>query len=230
MADSYLREFDANVLEATEDGVALDRTCFYPKGGGVPCDQGWLQTEAGKCRVVEVGWVGGEVLHKLAGDLPPLRAHVRGTLDWELRYMHMRHHTALHILSGVVYRIFGSLITGGQVYADRARIDFDLENLDTERVSQIRDLANQVVIEGRPVLAKMLSRDEALRIPDLARTKSGAELIQKLEQVRVVEIKDFDAQADGGPHVSNTREVGAIQVIRTESKGKQNKRMEIGLD
>ncbi len=153
---------------------------------------------------------------------------VKGAVDWELRYKHMRHHTALHILSGVVFQKFGSRITGGQIYPDRARLDFTLDDLSKERLAIIESEMNRIVSDDRDVKTFWLGADEALKMKELYRL--SADLLPKgLEKLRIVDIVGFDAQLDGGTHVAKTGEVGKISISKTENKGKDNKRIEIVL-
>jgi misacylated tRNA(Ala) deacylase len=227
LLDCYLREFHATVAAADGQAVALDRTAFYPGGGGLPCDVGWLAWSDTKSRVSEMKRDGTILWHVLDGPVPPVGQAVRGTLDWDRRYGVMRHHTALHVLVGAVYRLFGALVTGGAVYPDRARMDFSLEDLNRERVAAIEDEANRVLAEGRRVLIRFVTREEFER-SDLVRLAKN--LVPDVPQIRVVEIEGYDAQADGGTHVANTREVGRLRITRTENKGKANRRLEIALE
>lgn len=229
LADSYLQEFDARVLETTDDAVVLDRTAFYPRGGGQPSDEGTLMVGGQTYRVREVTKEGGRVLHKIDGAPPPVGSTVRGKIDWERRYALMRYHSALHVMVGVIYNQFGVLVTGGQMYPDRARMDFALEDLDKERVALIERESNRFIEEDRPIHIRILPREEAFRVPELIRTHINL-LPAGIEEVRVVEIEGLDKQADGGTHVRRTGEIGRLRVLRTENKGKINKRLEIGLD
>jgi misacylated tRNA(Ala) deacylase len=179
--------------------------------------------------VVEVRKEGDEIFHKVSGPLESSVGGVHGVLDWDTRYAHMRHHTALHILSGVVYHQYGSLVTGGQIYTDRARLDFDLEDLNPERLAKIENEANKVVQEARAVNVRFFPRDEAINIEALLRTKINL-IPHNVTKIRVVDIEGFDAQADGGTHVRNTNEVGRIRITKTQNKGKLNRRIEIALD
>lgn len=227
LADSYLREFDGTVVAADGPAVALDRTVFYPGGGGLPADQGLLRWDSGEARVVEMRREGSVLWHVLDGPVPAAGAAVHGVLDWERRYAVMRHHTAIHVMVGAVYRLFGALVTGGQIYPDRARMDFSLDDLGKERVVAIEDETNRVIAEGRRVLVRFLPREEFERL-DLVRLARNL-VPPQITQVRVVEIEGYDAQADGGTHVTNTREIGVLRIIKTENKGKANRRIEIAL-
>ena len=230
--DSYLREFDATVSAVLEEerAVVLDRTAFYPGGGGQPHDLGTLRAGDRTWAVRKVEGRGGAVVHTLAGDgpLPAVGEAVHGALDWERRYRLMRTHTAMHVLCGAVWREFGALVTGGQMGLDRARMDFELEDLNPERVRQIEARANADIAAGAPVTVRILPRAEAFAIPDLIRTKINL-LPPGIEQVRVVTVGALDTQADGGTHVADAREVGGIRIVGTRSKGKSNKRLEVEL-
>jgi misacylated tRNA(Ala) deacylase len=229
--DSYQRAFNANVVAVTDDGsVVLDRTAFYATGGGQPHDTGALTNGDTVWRVTSVVKRGGDVLHALepTDNLPRVGDQISGEIDWERRFRLMRTHTSLHVLCGVVFREFGAQVTGGNMDVDKARMDFELEDLNPERVALIERIANEVIRSGRDVSWRTLPRDEAFQIPDLIRTKINL-LPEGITQVRVVEIKGLDLQADGGTHVRNTAEVGGIHVIGTRSKGRINKRLEIVL-
>jgi misacylated tRNA(Ala) deacylase len=229
--DSYLREFDASVTRVAESaGVVLDRTAFYPGGGGQPNDTGALSFGGSNVTVTGLRRVDGDIVHLLdeAGPWPEAGDAVRGTIDWEPRYRLMRTHTAMHVLCGVIFREYGALVTGGNMGLDKARMDFELEDLSADRVARIESLCNQVVQEDRPVSWRALPRDEAFQIPDLIRTKINL-LPPAIKEVRVVEIADLDLQADGGTHVRRTGEIGGLSIVGTRSKGKSNKRLEIAI-
>jgi misacylated tRNA(Ala) deacylase len=170
------------------------------------------------------------VLHRIEGDEPPaVGTTVHGTIDWERRYALMRHHSALHVLCGVIYQLHGALVTGGQMYTDRARMDFALEDLSPERLREIEKVANSKIAQHRPIHVKVLPREEAFQIPDLIRTQINL-LPPNIAEVRIIDIEGIDLQADGGVHVANTGEIGRIRIVKTENKGKINKRLEIALD
>lgn len=226
--DSYRKEFDASVTTVEGQAVGLNRTVFYPGGGGQPHDTGWLRMNAGEIPVREVRREADVVWHVLDGPPPTAGAGVRGTLDWDRRYAIMRHHSALHVLVGVVYRLFGALVTGGAIYPDRARMDFSLDDLSKERVATIEGEANRMIQESRRILVRFVSREEFER-SDLTRLAKNL-LPPEIQEVRVVEIEGFDAQADGGTHVANTDEIGRLLVTKTENKGKSNRRLEIALE
>lgn len=229
-SDAYLKDFDATVTSVNGDAVALDRTGFYPRGGGQPSDTGVLRAGTEEYRVLEVKKQGGEVWHKL--DRAPAMAvglAVHGTIDWERRHKLMRTHTALHILCGVIFRDYGVSVTGGDMEPLAARMDFELEHMSADFAGQVEQKVNAEIAAAREIRVKVLPRDEAFQIPDLIRTKINL-LPPDIREVRTVEIVGLDLQADGGTHVANTREVGRIKVVGHESKGKINKRLRIAVE
>ncbi len=227
LEDSYMQEFDAIITAVDVLAVALTRTAFFPGGGGQPPDRGLLRWTGGESSVGEMRRDGDRLWHRLEGPPPPIGTPVRGWLDWEHRYAIMRHHSALHVLVGAVYRLFGARVTGGAIYPDRARMDFALEDLSEERVATIKAEANRIINEGRKIFCHVISRAEFER-SDLVRLAKNL-IPAELSEVRVVEIEGFDAQADGGTHVANTREIGQLVITKTENKGKSNRRLEIAL-
>jgi misacylated tRNA(Ala) deacylase len=227
--DAYARAFDAVVEDVTPDGgLVLDQTAFYPTGGGQPHDLGTLTWQNGSADVVEVRKTGALVTHKVESEPPAAGTPVHGEIDWDRRYALMRHHTALHAMSGVIYQLYGATVTGGQMYPDRARMDFLLPDLSPERLQRIEERTNELLAEGHPVSVRFVPRDEAFQIPDLIRTRVNL-LPEGIEIIRVVNIEGIDQQADGGTHVANTREVGRVRIVGSENKGKGNKRIEIVL-
>ena len=227
--DSTLREFEALVTGVVGDGVVLDRTAFYPGGGGQPCDVGWLEAEGERWEVRKVGRKEGRVVHYLDREPPPVGASVVGFLDWERRYALMRTHTAMHILCGVIWRDYGASVTGGNMEPLQGRMDFEFERMQRELVSEIEEKINVEVSAARPVHVRILPREEAFQIPDLIRTKINL-LPPHITQVRVVEIEGLDMQADGGTHVANTSEVGPMRIVDYKSKGRINKRLVVALE
>jgi misacylated tRNA(Ala) deacylase len=229
--DSYLSNFDARIVGVSGSAVALDQTAFFPGGGGQMADRGALMWNGARLAVVSLRKEGDVVWHELeaaGGKTPDLGDGVRGELDWDFRFHMMRTHTALHTLTSVIFKDFGAQVTGGQMYPDRARMDFSIEVFTPEIVRAIERAVNERLAEGHPVKVYFLPRDEAFQIPDLIRTKINL-LPPEIQTIRIVEIDGVDLQADGGTHVRNTGEVGWIRVVKTENKGKQNKRMEIAL-
>ena len=227
--DSYVKEFDAVVTAVDGQAVALDRTAFYPGGGGQPNDVGALAWDGGSAQVVKVKRQGDDVWHTLSGDVPAVGAPVRGVLDWEQRYQLMRTHTALHVLCGVVWRDYGALVTGGNMDPLRGRMDFEFETMRKELVAEIEATVNAEIEKGHPVRTAILPREEAFQIPDLIRTKINL-LPPQIQEVRTVEIVGLDLQADGGTHVANTSEVGRVRVVDYKSKGAINKRIYLELE
>jgi misacylated tRNA(Ala) deacylase len=227
--DADLKEFDPVVAVVRDGAEVLHRSAFYPTGGGQPNDTGVLRWDGGECPVVDVKKQGGDVVHRIEGEPPPVGTAVHGAIDWDRRYALMRHHPALPVVSSVIYKLHGALVTGGQMYPDRARMDFALEDLSPERVDAIVDEANRLMQEGHPIVVKVLPREEAFQIPDLIRTNINL-LPPQIQEVRVIDIVGIDQQADGGTHVADTREVGRVRVTKTENKGRINKRLEITLD
>ena len=226
--DSYLREFQATVIGVTGDEVILDRTGFYIGGGGQPYDTGALIVEDQESQVVKVGKSEGQIVHTVEGPPPSQGAIVTGRIDWERRFTLMRTHTALHILCGVVWRDYGAKVTGGNMTPGEARMDFELESMSAEFAEEIAERINAEVAAAREVLVNQLTRQQAEMEPDLVRTKINL-LPANIEEIRTIDIKGLDMQADGGTHVANTREVGGIKVVGHESKGRINKRLRIAL-
>ncbi|MEW6568435.1 MAG: alanyl-tRNA editing protein [Chloroflexota bacterium] len=228
LADANLRDFEARVLEIRPNEVLLDRTAFYPGGGGQPCDVGTLRSDRGTWTVRSLRKEGDAVWHVLESGAPEAGQRVRGQIDWEHRYQLMRTHTAMHILCGVIWRDYSACVTGGNMEPLKGRMDFEFETMRQELVREIEDKINQEVAAARPVRTAILPRDEAFRIPDLIRTKINL-LPEGITQVRVVEIVGLDLQADGGTHVANTSEVGPLRILEYKSKGAINKRLVVGL-
>ena len=228
--DSYLKEFDAEVEEtdSVENAVILDRTAFYPGGGGQQNDTGFLYSGNKSYRVIRVKKQDGRVLHCIEGELPVAGTEVKGQLDWENRYKCMRTHTAMHILCGVVWRDYGAQVTGGNMEPLSGRMDFEFESLEASLIKEIEEKVNLEVRAARDIRVKILPREEAFQIPDLIRTKINL-LPEGISHVRTVEIIGLDLQADGGTHVGNTIEVGTMKIVEYKSKGKINKRIYVEL-
>ena len=227
--DSYIQTFEATVTEVREDGVVLDRTAFYPGGGGQPNDVGTLSAGGRTWQVTKVGRKDGALVHQIEGGAPSVGDVVTGAIDWERRHNLMRTHTALHVLCGVIWRDYGAQVTGGDMQPLAARMDFEFEHMTATFAEEVEELVNREVAEGRPISTRILPRDEAMAIPDLIRTKINL-LPEGIREVRVVEIEGLDLQADGGTHLSNTRDVGRIRIVGHESKGRINKRLRIQIE
>jgi len=221
--DSYLKIFDAEVVSVNEEenGIILDRTAFYPGGGGQPNDTGHFIIDG---QEVNLPKVKRPNLHIIEGDLPAIGTKVQGFINWDRRYKLMRTHTAMHILCGVVWRDYEASVTGGNMDVLSGRMDFEFERMQRELVSEIEEKINAEIAAARELEVKILPREEAFLIPDLIRTKINL-LPEGIAEVRTVEIKGLDLQADGGTHVKNTSEVGTIKIPKYQSKGSINKRI-----
>ncbi len=229
LKDAYLERFEAQVVGLNGREAILDRTAFYPGGGGQPADKGTLGVGPIRASVVDARREGAGIVHVLDTAIPDTVRELNGELDWERRYAHMRYHTALHALSGIIWKVFDAKVTGGQMRPDRARMDFSFPGEWTaEVVGEIERLTNEALEEERPVRVYELPREEALKNPDLIRTQVNL-VPERVKTVRIVEIEGIDTQADGGTHVANTREVGALEITGHKSKGRQNKRVEFVL-
>ncbi len=227
--DSYIKEFDAVVTaqDAEKHAVLLDRTAFYPGGGGQPNDLGELRAGDAVYRLARVEKGN---LHVVEGDdLPAVGASVRGVLDWDRRYKLMRTHTAMHILCGVVWRDYGASVTGGNMEPLQGRMDFEFERMQKELVEEIEQKINAEVAAARDLRVRILPRAEAFAIPDLIRTKINL-VPEGIPEIRTVEIVGLDLQADGGTHVANTREVGHLRITDYKSKGGINKRIYLAIE
>ena len=231
--DAYARQADATVLEADADSnaVLLDRTVFYPGGGGQPADTGRLIAETnagGTWRVTGAKKRGDDVWHTIdAGlELPASGTRVVAEIDWARRHELMRTHSALHVLCGVVWRDHGAQVTGGNMEPLSGRMDFEFETMSGELVGEIEQRVNEEIAADREIRVAFLPRDEAFAIPDLIRTKINL-LPEGITEVRTIEIVGLDLQADGGTHVAHTAEIGRVRVTGYESKGRINKRIRI---
>ena len=224
--DSYLREADATVTAVEERGVRLDRTVFYPTGGGQPGDTGMLSWDGGEARIVDaLKAEGGDVLHVLAPDAPrpAVGAKVHVSLDWDRRYRHMRMHTALHVMSAVIK----GNVTGGQVGADKSRLDFALEG-EVPTKEAITEEVNRLLADDRAVTPQWVTDEELAARPELVKTMSVRPPVGA-GRVRLLSIEGIDLQACGGTHVARTAEIGRVEVTKIENKGKMNRRFIISL-
>ena len=222
LRDAMLRDFDARVLEVRGGAVALDRTAFYATGGGQPHDTGTLSGR----RVIDVRKEADFVWHTYEGDAFSTGNTVEGTLDWDRRNALMRTHTALHILCGVIWNEYGKAVTGGNMDPLSARMDFEFDPLPEGFGATVEARVNEECAAARPIEVSFLPRDVALADAELIRTKVSL-IPESVSEIRVVDIVGLDKQADGGTHVSSTDQVGRIRVVKTESKGKGNKRIRI---
>jgi misacylated tRNA(Ala) deacylase len=222
LRDAYLREADGTVIAVDGDLVALDRTIFYPTGGGQPHDTGRL----GDADVVDVRKQGDMVWHRVEGALPAVGDEVHLSVDWDRRHALMRTHTALHVLCGVIWNEWGTAVTGGNMEPLSARMDFEFDPLPEGFGATVERLVNIELEAARPIEVSFLPRETAVEDEDLIRTKVNM-IPDSVKEIRVVDIVGLDKQADGGTHVRSTDEVGRMRVIKTESKGKGNKRIRI---
>jgi misacylated tRNA(Ala) deacylase len=230
LADPTLREWDCTVLFADpEAGIVLDRSAFYPGGGGQPPDHGVLLWQGVQTRIVDTRK--GDDLYLIpapADPVPPVGTVVRGAVEDDRRTLLMRTHSGLHVLCGVVFRDFGALVTGGNMEPGEARMDFNLPEAPADFKSRLEELVNAEVVADRRIEARVLPRAEALALPDIIRTQ--ANLIPAEEQeIRIVDITGLDVQADGGTHVASTRQIGTVTVLKVESKGRANRRVRVKL-
>lgn len=222
LEDSYLKEFDAIVTKAEGKYIVLDNTAFYPTGGGQPHDTGLIARDNEEFRVIFTVKKDGSVSHEV--DREGLREgnKVHCVIDWGRRYALMRMHTAAHAISAIIHREAGALITGNQLDVDKSRIDFSLENLDREKINDYIILANEILAKNIEVKHYFLPAEEAMKIEGVVKLAKG---ISDRKELHIMEIGDIDKQADGGTHVANTNEVGRINLLKIENKGKNNRRM-----
>jgi misacylated tRNA(Ala) deacylase len=218
---NYIREWDAEVTKAKDDYVVLDRSAFYPLGGGQPSDTGWLDWSGGKARVREVTKK-GIIKHHIDGGLPSGKVHA--SLDWDRRYGHMRMHTAQHIVSGIVYDEFGARTVGNQLYADRARVDFHPVSLSEDDLRTIEKKSNDVIAGNVEVrITEVLRAEFEQRVNE---ERCNLDLIPKsVSDLRVVEVVGFDLCPCAGTHVRNTGELGIVRIQKKENKGKDRERI-----
>jgi misacylated tRNA(Ala) deacylase len=222
LTDAYLSRFTGTVTAVDGQRVALDRTAFYPTGGGQPYDTGSL----GGLAVVEVRKEGDEVWHTVEGPAPAVGYEVEGEIDWARRHALMRTHSALHVLCGVIWNEWGTAVTGGNMEPLSARMDFEFDPLPEGFGAKVEKLVNVELAAARPIEVAFLPRETAVEDQDLIRTKVNM-IPESVKEIRVVDIVGLDKQADGGTHVRTTDEVGRMRVVKTESKGKGNKRIRI---
>jgi misacylated tRNA(Ala) deacylase len=224
--DAYLKEAEATVTALDERGVRLDRSIFYPTGGGQPGDTGSLRWDGGEARIVDaVKADGADVLHVLAPDAPrpAVGTKLHSTLDWDRRLLHMRMHTALHVMSAVIK----GNVTGGQVGADKSRLDFNLEG-EVPAKEWVTEEINKLIALDRPVTPQWITDEELSARPELVKTMSVRPPMGA-GRVRLLAIEGIDLQACGGTHVARTGEIGRVECIKIENKGKMNRRFVIAL-
>ncbi|MFL6136540.1 MAG: alanyl-tRNA editing protein [Frankiaceae bacterium] len=227
--DPSIREWDCTVLQSDpEAGIVLDRSAFYPGGGGQPPDHGVLLWQGVQTRIAGTRKGGDLYLLPVPGDpVPPPGTAVRGALDDERRSTLMRTHSGLHVLCGTVFRDFGALVTGGNMEPGEARMDFNLPDVPPGFKQTLEDAVNAEIEADRRIDVRWLPREQALAIPDLIRTQDR--LPPETPEMRLVDIVGLDVQADGGTHVASTKQIGRIQVTKVDNKGRQNRRVRIRL-
>jgi Ser-tRNA(Ala) deacylase AlaX len=223
MNDCYLKEFDAKIISVEGNLIELDRTAFYPLGGGVACDKGKIISNGNEFIVKNVIKTSGRPMHEI--DKPELKIGdaVHGIIDWERRHKLMRMHTAAHLLSGIFYHEAGILITGNQIDVEQSRMDFNLEEFDKERIMQFAQKANEMIEKDAEIKIYYMARDEAMKDPGMV--KLAEVLPPAVPNLRIVEISGFDRQPDGGCHVKSLKEIGEIEITKLENKGKNNRRL-----
>jgi len=228
LEDSYLKECDAVVQYIDDEGIVLDKTIFYAAGGGQPTDRGVIEKDGRQYPMMGAIKKGDAVMHIVEGDHHlEVGDCVRLVLDWKRRYKLMRSHTAAHLLSVVIHKETGALITGNQKQEDKTRVDFNLDRVDNIQAQHFVDTANEWVAKALPVKTYSLPRDEAFKIPSLFRLKNI--LPQHLSEIRIVEIEGVDTQACGGTHLHNITEIKNIQFLDLKNKGKENRRIYFSL-
>jgi misacylated tRNA(Ala) deacylase len=230
LADPTLREWNCTVVvSSAEEGIVLDRSAFYPGGGGQPPDHGVLLWQGVQTRIVTTRKGDDLYLIPAEGDpIPPVGTQVAGAVEDTRRSLLMRTHSGLHVLCGVVFRDFGALVTGGNMEPGEARMDFNLPEVPADFKTRLEELVNVELASDRPIATRVLPREEALALPDIIRTQSNLIPADEAE-IRIVDIVGLDVQADGGTHVASTAQVGKLQVVKVESKGKANRRVRVRL-
>lgn len=221
--DAYQIEFDADVVSVNGDLVELDKTCFFPTGGGEPNDTGKLIHNGDEFVVLDVTRNGDSILHKMDNDGLKTGDKIKGIIDWERRHRLMRMHTTSHILSAIIHNETGALISGGGLDIDKSRVDFNLEEFDREKFSGYIEKANRMIENGGDVKSYFLDRDEAMKIPGIIKLLQA--LPPDVQTLRIVEIHGIDIQADGGNHVKDIKEIGKVEIVKMENKGKNNRRL-----
>ncbi|TXT59882.1 MAG: Alanyl-tRNA editing protein AlaX-M [Promethearchaeota archaeon] len=226
--NAYLKEWNATI-ESVKDGkyIVLDKTAFYPKGGGQPYDKGTISKEGETYNVEYVGKFSGKISHEVDKDGLKKGDQVKCQLDWERRYNLMKMHTAAHILSNIIYNRFDAKITGNQLGVDKTRMDFSMEEYVPEKYQKVIEKANQIIEKDLPVSVYYISREDIKEHPELNRLTVG--LPKNIKRIRVVKIGNIDEQADGGTHVNHLGEIGKIKLLKTDNKGKDNRRIYFSL-
>ncbi|MGM5488189.1 MAG: alanyl-tRNA editing protein AlaXM [Nanobdellota archaeon] len=226
--DSYAKEFRAKVMKADDTSIILDRTLFYPFGGGQPHDTGVLIRNGESFRVEACKKADGEIVHVV--DKPGLAEgdEVSGKIDWDRRYLLMRYHSAAHVISYIFETEVGAKITGNQLDTEQGRIDYNLEEFDKDKIREYFEMANKLVSEDHPMEVSYVSVEDAQSMPELF--KLANKMPPDVKRMRIVSIGDLDKQADGGTHVRSTKEIGRIEFVKASNKGKNNRRVYFKLE
>lgn len=223
LKNHYQKEFDAEVIKTEGNFVVLDKTIFYPNSGGQLHDTGKLIHDNKTYNVVFVKKLSQDISHEVDKTGLKIGDKVRGVIDWDRRYRLMKSHTSAHIVSEIIHKNTGALITGNQLDLDKIRIDFSLENFDRKKFKDYIEQANRIIQQNLPITISFATREEAFKIPQVSKLSKG--LPDFIENLRLVKIGDFDIQADGGTHVDSTKEIGKLEFINAENKGKNNRRL-----
>jgi Ser-tRNA(Ala) deacylase AlaX len=225
--DAYLKEFDARVIDVVEHEdliyIVLDQTLFYPRGGGQPSDTGVLECSGIVYNVLEVIKREGRILHRLDAAGLRIGDEVQGKIDWDRRYTLMRMHTSSHLIDAVLYRDGKIMVTGNELGIDKSRIDFNMPEFSMDKVQEYVAEANKIILKDLPIKNYYLSREEAFKIPGIV--KLAGALPPDIPTLRITEITGLDIQADGGTHVNSLKEIGKINILSIENKGKERKRI-----
>lgn len=221
--DSYAKEFEATVVKADGKFIVLDKTLFYPQGGGQPSDEGTLSCDGKDYKVVFAKKMGDDVSHEVNQEGLREGDKVKGKLDWDRRYLLMRGHTAAHVVSGIFHKEAGALISGNQIGTDKVRIDFTLEDFDKEKIVDYIQKSNELIATDLKVTASYMPMEEAKKDPGLF--KLANILPPSVKELRILEIENFDRQADGGTHVKSLKEIGKLEFLKAKNQGKNNRRV-----
>jgi Ser-tRNA(Ala) deacylase AlaX len=227
LEDCYVKTIDAEIIAVEGIKIELDKSIFCYKGGGQLADNGTISVGEEKYKVVDVRKENGKIMNYIDREGLKIGDKAHCVLDWERRYILMREHTAIHILSAIINQKTGALITGGQIDLEKTRVDFSLENFDREKVDEYVKESNAAINRNMDIKMYFMNREEALKIPGMVKLANAVP--PNVEQLRIVEIGDVDTQADGGTHVKNTSEIGQIEVLKIENKGKNNRRIHFKL-
>lgn len=229
LKDSYKTEFDATVESADGNYVILDKTCFFPKGGGQPHDTGVLIDDDGnRHRVLYVIKKNGDVSHEVSSETLKKGMKLHGKIDWIRRYKLMKYHTASHVLSAIVFEELGAKVTGNKIDTDRLRVDYNLDDFNPDVFKEVIKKTNDELTKGHPVSVEYMDREEVMEDDSLIKLESA--LPPNIDKLRMVRIGDVDIQPDGGTHVNNTREIGHLSFVKAKNKGASNRRIYLKLE